>query len=1071
MTTISVLHAPNHYMVKRYWLDEEQGSLQKQDYDRATYFKAEGVEVNGIHELSRLLSNLESDSHRFIVRGLLADDVDTSTVIRRRMRRGDGGIGNPNEYPFLDEPQPWAMIDVDKLPLPQSIDLLQQPEEAVRYVISQLPEEFHDVDVHWQLSSSAGLSPDDHVISVHLCYWLDKPVSNEMLRRWARAVDFQHSRRLVDPALFNPVQPHYTASPTFGKGIDDPFVGNRSGFLSWQQGDVVSIDLSILKSSSAHSSVSHKHHMIQSDVRGFENILATMGDHEGGSGFYDPLLRSTASYVGRVGGDRASDEREALKEFLRHKIDQANQTNHSVGEIDHYTSDSFLDGLIRGAIEKFGDRSQLPPYFDTKALTLEQGEQELERAIIDFAHQVTAYWDSDLITDPLPVLGIKATAGLGKTSQIIKKLISESVLKRGDVQYYVPNHRLSKELVEDLEEELDVHLPDGSIYKRVQLIAGRGHKDENGRALCWKNDLAQKLAVLGENVTSSLCSSEEEVCEYYDHCGYQAQFEDEDLEIPRDDKLSELFPAVTVLAHAHLFLNTKDRLMDPSLVVVDEAFYQGGYWVEKAKPTELYRSNKPISTFIFELLMNGEKELLGEIRNRGYEADDLIREAKEIEKEDRESNKGDVGWRGVISPSMSEQEQRRVLNYKVQKRKAPLVLRQLAGEMKSSDVRAISHAVYYDDISDQVLIHGRNELTISSLVPTIFIDADLEPEILSQFTDEDTDITEIPVERKAEIHQFTDQTFSITKLLNSGQKSEELLGQVKEFIDQTAAKGSTLVACSKKVRRALTGEEGIEGLLPQEGLCNGATVIHFGNLRGLNEYSGYENVIILGREQPPANAIEDIARGLWWDEREVPLSFLEEKRGGNKPLMNEWRGYRAANEGNKSVSVQVYPDHRIQLLLEQIRECESVQAIDRLRLLRPNKEGKDRKVFILSSVPLDVTVDHFWSWEGIQKLLKLWREAEGVLPLNAVHMAQRCPESSGSERTAKRRGKDLKSAIPLIYILIREVALYSVFYRSLGQKKPFEAIVSGEISDSERDKVLSGLIEGQFEVVGVKKCS
>ena len=109
------------------------------------------------------------------------------------------------------------------------------------------------------------------------------------------------------------------------------------------------------------------------------------------------------------------------------------------------------------------------------------------------------------------MLGIKATAGLGKTSQIIKKLITEHMIKRGDIHYYVPSHRLSKELVKNLEAELDITLQDGSIYKRVRLIAGRGHKDEGGSPLCRKSKLAKKvakrnLAALGPLLLSGRCS-------------------------------------------------------------------------------------------------------------------------------------------------------------------------------------------------------------------------------------------------------------------------------------------------------------------------------------------------------------------------------------------------------------------------------------------------------------------------------------------------------------------------------------------------------------------------------------
>ena len=55
---------------------------------------------------------------------------------------------------------------------------------------------------------------------------------------------------------------------------------------------------------------------------------------------------------------------------------------------------------------------------------------------------------------------------------------------------------------------------------------------------------------------------------------------------------------------------------------------------------------------------------------------------------------------------------------------------------------------------------------------------------------------------------------------------------------------------------------------------------HFNNLRGVNLYSRYQNVIIVGREQPSTTALEDRARGIWYDSSE-PLKLLENVRRQN----------------------------------------------------------------------------------------------------------------------------------------------------------------------------------------------
>ena len=251
----------------------------------------------------------------------------------------------------------------------------------------------------------------------------------------------------------------------------------------------------------------------------------------------------------------------------------------------------------------------------------------------------------------------------------------------------------------------------------------------------------------------------------------------------------------------------------------------------------------------------------------------------------------------------------------------------------------------------------------------------------------------------------------------------------------------------------LTGED--KASMGQESQLGGATVIHFGSLRGLNEYSDYRNVIILGREQPPATGAENNARSLFWDDKK-PIEFLLFK-GKYKPFNNEFRPYQLKDKSVQKVSVQVHPDKRVQLLLEQIRESESLQAIDRLRLLRPHKGG-ERNVYILSSVPLDLTIDNLFSWTQLQKLVDLMSEAEGVIPFSPKHLMKRCPISATSERTAKRFIKELKEANPLIDKYIREVALCSIDYRVTNKGKYSEVLISEEITEADRDKILSSLL-------------
>ena len=1016
--------------------------------------------VADINALSGLLSALELEHHSAIVRGAIAEDVDAGVSIRRRLRRGY--TADPNDYPIIDVPVSWIMVDIDKLLLPATTKLLSDPLQAIEYAITQLPSEFQDVSYHWQLSASAGVFGTE-TLSAHLYFWLDKALSNEELRRWAR---WLNNKRLVDPAVFNAAQLHYTAAPIFTAGAVDPFPQNRSGLVLKAVAQV-SMKLPAADAVTARQLDAAAPNANLSIVRGFSNILETLGDHDGGDGFYNPLLRATASYVAKAGGEAAQKTKQQLIQHLQSAIDDADQSSHSMAEIDRYRSQPFLEQLIDGAIDKFGNKETIPAYFETHRVGLAEGEKAVTAALTGFAQKVKQYYaDHDMILlSDTPMLAIKATAGLGKTSKVIKQLISDSALRSGDVHYFVPNHRLSKELVADLEAELNFTLPAhvaaalGSEagnpveYSRVRVIAGRGQLDDTGRTMCWKNDLAAHVAQSGQSVSKLLCKNGTAKCEYYEQCGYQAQFEEEGIEVPEHDSNSDLLWEVTVMTHSHMFLNTKDRLHEPKLIIVDEAFYQQGIETIKISPTEVFQADLPICLLVHKAMLNGEKQLLAHLRILGITSAALDSEAEQLEVAESAGI--------ALVPSMPHGKQQQLVRAAEPKKNAALLLRQLATELRLTD-RAASHSVYFDGKADKIIVTRRKEFTIPGDIPTLFIDADHQSALLSQFRD-GVETVEIAVERHCTVHQFTDLTFSKTALLTNGQDSELLLQQVKEFVQSVGQHGQTLLVCSKAVRCAITSEPDTK--TPQDCEWHGVTVTHFGAIRGLNHYENYSNVIILGREQPAAVVCEEQARALWWD-AEPPLELLETK-AGHKPLEQQTRGYRTAEGSSEGVRVQVHPDDRVQLVLEQIREAESVQAIDRLRLLRPNTAAGDRQVFILSSVPLDITVHHLWRWERLQRALGLWREAEGVLPLDPIQLLSKCP-SLGSDRTARRATKDIESAMPLIRLLIRDVAKTFVKYRRIGHKKTFTALIDTSAKPADLVKVLSGLAGGPVEVLGAQ---
>jgi hypothetical protein len=98
--------------------------------------------------------------------------------------------------------------------------------------------------------------------------------------------------------------------------------------------------------------------------------------------------------------------------------------------------------------------------------------------------------------------------------------------------------------------------------------------------------------------------------------------------------------------------------------------------------------------------------------------------------------------------------------------------------------------------------------------------------------------------------------------------------------------------------------------------------------------------------------------------------------------------------------VAVHPDHRAQTLLEQIREREGVQAIDRLGLV--HHRSRPARVIILSNLVLDITVDRLATWnEIIPSRIEQALACRKAIPLSPAELARCFPDLWRSEGAAR----------------------------------------------------------------------
>ena len=318
---------------------------------------------------------------------------------------------------------------------------------------------------------------------------------------------------------------------------------------------------------------------------------------------------------------------------------------------------------------------------------------------------------------------------------------------------------------------------------------------------------------------------------------------------------------------------------------------------------------------------------------------------------------------------------------------------------------------------NRVVVAYRRELEIPRHVPVLVIDADADAEIGRRIFGEDIEHVHIPVERNAEVVQCYSSTFSKQSLLGYSGASEKSFAwavkrfaALKRFLQERAVDLSTFAVTNLPVRRKLTGEEGETTTLAFE--WGPALISHFGRIRGIDIWKDRQAVVIIGREQPRAEDVETLARGLYCDDPEA-LNL-------SGAYVRSFRGYRLKDGRQLGVQVDIHLDSRVQRILELKRERESAQAIDRVRLVHCDSP---KSVLVLCNVPLDIDVDRLVSWKelviGGSRLQQAWVRGGGVLCASGAWLAERYPDLFPSKDVAahclKRDRLDVaKSQIGLV---------------------------------------------------------
>jgi hypothetical protein len=282
--------------------------------------------------------------------------------------------------------------------------------------------------------------------------------------------------------------------------------------------------------------------------------------------------------------------------------------------------------------------------------------------------------------------------------------------------------------------------------------------------------------------------------------------------------------------------------------------------------------------------------------------------------------------------------------------------------------RSKAHAIVYDPDAP-ITIDGRPErqgrvtvyflrpLAFRASTPALLIDASAEIAINRRLWGTCLQSAEVEIGRHAVIVQTVAKGFSNQSLTGCSaigaawrpNEAKQLRGQLAELIKRQG--GAPLIGANKAV------EESLKPHLP------GTSLAHFGAIRGRNDFQSTDTCYVIGREQPSPRAIESYARALFSSDPD-PLLCIGGLPGSGGRYVLQARGLRMEDGSAVPIDVEVHPDPRCQLVLEQIREREIEQLIDRLRLIH-NEEPK--RVFVLSEIVCDLTISSVTPWRRLAR--------------------------------------------------------------------------------------------------------
>jgi hypothetical protein len=402
-----------------------------------------------------------------------------------------------------------------------------------------------------------------------------------------------------------------------------------------------------------------------------------------------------------------------------------------------------------------------------------------------------------------------------------------------------------------------------------------------------------------------------------------------------------------------------------------------------------------------------------------------------------------------------------------------------------------SSVVNGETVGPYALHHGRDPAVMKKSTPLLLLDADGIESVNAILFNRSFRVVIAEGRRLAHVIQVNDSAFAKSTLLPDAKKPRDWARRGKDRLRSAlelakglhAAGEKVVIFTNKPIHVALRKIAGIGSKHEESDDLGSFTVIergleiaHFGNYTGIDRWKTFTVAIVLGREEPPAVAMETLFRRIYADQYQ-PAEL-------GRDYVEAVRPYGPGHE--KVARLRAHSVPAVQQLVELKRERMSAQGVDRLRLMRWDERhanGKMPLVVLLCDIPLPGIVpdklatasEILAGGSRIERALK-----SGFLSTNAAAMVKAHPGLWESEKAAEHELLRARVAQSLEYVHQEKVEdAKSLKNQKTPKMQDIEYLQNGGFvenqglrgTDFSYPSAIRGFTLGWFRAVGTAKWS